>query len=266
VEQDPNFLLTALPRNLYDELQRRFDLPEALTGVVIEDLPPDEAMAFLDELMHAAVTQLRQQPDQVEPHQMLAELDLPVYITTNPNNLMAEALEEAGKKPRVAICRWYEGAESALDVYDRDPAYMPSKEQPLVFHLYGHVSDLDSLVITEDHYFDYLIGVTKNNDLIPEDVRSSLVNSALLFLGFRLDDWNSRILLRSIMSGEGRGRRRRFAHVAAQILPDEDRIEDPARVCRYLEEYFEDANITIYWGSVEDFVRNLQQDLARGVG
>jgi hypothetical protein len=265
VEQDPNFLLTALPRNLYDELQQRFDLPDELTGVVIEDLRPDKAMAFLDELMHAAVAQLREQPNQIEPHQVLAELDLPVYITTNPNNLMAEALEDAGKAPRVAICRWYEEAESTPDVFDREPAYVPSEDQPLVFHLYGHSSDLDSLVITEDDYFDYLIGVTKNNELIPEDVRSNLVNSALLFLGFRLDDWNTRILFRSIMSGEGRWRRRRFAHVAAQILPDEDRIEDPERVRRYLEEYFEDANITIYWGSVEDFVRNLQQDLSRGV-
>jgi len=266
VDQDPNFLLTALPRDLYDELQRRFDLPEKLTGVAIEELPPNELMDFLDRLMCAAATEQRRRPDQVEPHQVLAGLGLPVYITTSWNNLLAETLEAAGKKPKVAICRWYEGAESLPDVYDQNPGYVPSRDEPLVYHLYGHISDLNSLVVTEDDYFDYLIGITKNNDLIPEDVRSSLVNSALLFLGFRLDDWNSRILLRSIMSGEGRGRRRRFAHVAAQILPDEDRIEDPERVCRYLEEYFEDANITIYWGSVEDFVRNLQQDLSRCVG
>ena len=92
VEQDPNFLLTALPRSLVDELQRRFDLPEALTGVTIEDLPPDEAMAFLDELTSAAVAEQRRRPEQIEPHQVLARLDLPVYITTNPNNLMAQAL------------------------------------------------------------------------------------------------------------------------------------------------------------------------------
>lgn len=261
VDQDPNFLLTALPRNLYDELQRRFDLPAELTDVVIEELPPDELMGFLDRLMCAAVTKQRQQPDRVEPYQVLAGLPLPVYITTSWNNLLAEALVAAGKEPKVAICRWYEGAESLPDVYDENRGYVPSEREPLVYHLYGHISDLDSLVVTEDDYFDYLIGITKNKDLIPEDVRSSLVNSALLFLGFRLDDWNSRILFRSLMSSEGRGRRRRFANVAAQILPDEDRIEEPERVRRYLDEYFEDANITIYWGSVDDFVRDLKAEV-----
>jgi hypothetical protein len=261
VDQDPNFLLTALPRNLYDELQLRFDLPEELTGVAIEKLPPDELMGFLDQLMCAAVTEQRRQPGHVEPYQVLAELDLPIYITTNPNNLLAEALAAAGKSPQVVICRWYEGAERLPDIYDHDPGYRPSKQEPLVFHLYGHISDLDSLVITEDNYFDYLIGVTKNNDLIPDDVRHGLVNTALLFLGFRLDDWNFRILFRSIMSGEGRRRRRRFANVAAQILPDEDRIEEPERVRRYLDEYFEGANISIYWGSVDDFVRDLSEEL-----
>jgi hypothetical protein len=49
--------------------------------------------------------------------------------------------------------------------------------------------------------------------------------------------------------------------VAAQILPDEDRIEEPERVRRYLDEYFEDANITIYWGSVDDFVRDLKAEV-----
>lgn len=261
VDQDPNFLLTALPRDLYDELQRRFDLPKELTDVIIEELPPDELLGFLDQLMSAAVAERRRQPDLVEPYQVLAELDLPVYITTSSNNLLAKALSAAGKDPKVVICRWYEGAERLPDIYDENPNYLPSKEEPLVFHLYGHISDLDSLVITEDNYFDYLIGVTRNNDLIPEDVRYSLVNTALLFLGFRLDDWNSRILFRSIMSGEGRRRRRRFANVAAQILPDEDRIEEPERVRCYLEEYFEDANISIYWGSVDDFVRDLKKEL-----
>jgi hypothetical protein len=261
VDQDPNFLMTALPRNLYDELQLRFDLPEELTGVAIEKLPTDQLMGFLDQVMSAAVTEQRRQPGYVEPYQMLAELDLPIYITTNPNNLLAGALAAAGKSPKVVICRWYEGAERLPDIYDQDPGYQPSKQEPLIFHLYGHISDLDSLVITEDDYFDYLIGVTKNNDLIPDDVRRSLVNTALLFLGFRLDDWNSRILFRSIMSGEGRRRRRRFANVAAQILPDEDRTEEPERVRRYLDEYFEGANISIYWGSVDDFVRDLKEGL-----
>jgi hypothetical protein len=72
-----------------------------------------------------------------------------------------------------------------------------------------------------------------------------------------MDDWNFRVLFRSIMSQEGRRRRSRYAHVAAQIDPEGGRIMEPERARHYLESYFQDADISIFWGSVEDFVREL---------
>jgi hypothetical protein len=102
--------------------------------------------------------------------------------------------------------------------------------------------------------------------LVPFVVRRALADTALLFLGFRMDDWNFRVLFRSIMSQEGRGRRRRYAHVAVQIDPEEGRILEPERARRYLESYFQDADISIYWGSAEDFVRELQQRVEGGEG
>jgi hypothetical protein len=102
--------------------------------------------------------------------------------------------------------------------------------------------------------------VTKNDELIPPVVRRSLVDAALLFLGFRLDDWNFRVLFRSIMRREGDRRRRRYANVAAQINPEEGRLLDVERASKYLERYFQGANISIYWGSAEDFVRDLHQE------
>jgi hypothetical protein len=115
------------------------------------------------------------------------------------------------------------------------------------------------VVLTEDDYFDYLIGVTSNKDLIPSVVRRALADTALLFLGFQMDDWNFRVLFRSLMSQEGRGRRNRYAHVAVQIDPEEGRTLAPERARRYLETYFQGADISIYWGSAEDFIRELQR-------
>jgi SIR2-like domain len=127
----------------------------------------------------------------------------------------------------------------------------------LVYHLFGRLCELDSLVLTEDDYFDYLIGVTSNKDLIPGVVRRALADTALLFLGFRLEEWNFRVLFRSIMSQEGGGRRARYAHVAAQLDPEEGRILEPERARKYLESYFHDSRISIYWGNVEDFAKEL---------
>jgi hypothetical protein len=74
-----------------------------------------------------------------------------------------------------------------------------------------------------------------------------------------MDDWDFRVLFRSLMSQEGRSRRSRYAHVAVQIDPEEGHILEPERARRYLESYFQDADISIYWGSPSDFVRELWQ-------
>jgi len=65
------------------------------------------------------------------------------------------------------------------------------------------------------------------------------------------------------MGQEGRGRRSRYAHIAAQIDPEEGRILEPERARRYLEGYFRGSDISIYWGSVEDFVRELSHQWDR---
>jgi hypothetical protein len=108
-------------------------------------------------------------------------------------------------------------------------------------------------------YAPGFIGVTSNKDLIPGVVRRALADTALLFLGFQLDDWDFRVLFRSIMSQEGRSRRSKYAHVAVQIAPEEGRILEPERARQYLERYFQGAYISIYWGSAEDFVQELHR-------
>ncbi|HZD55153.1 MAG TPA: SIR2 family protein, partial [Anaerolineales bacterium] len=202
--------------------------------------------------------------DPLEPYKVIAELPLPIYITTNFNALLSSALKEAGKDPQVVLCPWNEYVEQAESIYDREPEYFPSPERPLVYHLFGQFDEPDSVVLTEDDYFDFLIGVTSNNKLVPPAVRRALTDTALLFLGFQMDDWNFRVLFRSIISRQGGGRRDRYAHIAAQIEPEEGRILEPERARRYLENYFsKGADISIYWGSTVDFMKELQQHLKR---
>jgi hypothetical protein len=49
--------------------------------------------------------------------------------------------------------------------------------------------------------------------------------------------------------------------VAAQIDPEEGRIREPERARRYLERYFQSDDISIYWGSSEDFICDLASRL-----
>ena len=47
--------------------------------------------------------------------------------------------------------------------------------------------------------------------------------------------------------------------MAVQIDPEEGQMSDPEGARRYLSSYFQDARITLYWGSAETFARELKE-------
>ena len=247
VEQDSRFPHEELVEYLRGEILERYS----------QELSEDMQDATLGELFAALFTQ-HHAHDPGNPYKILAGLPFPVYITTNASNMMAEALRAAGKDPQVELCRWNKDIEQLDSIYDDEPDYEPSEQRPLVYHLFGTFDEPISMVLTEDDYFDYLIGVSTNRELIPISVRQALADTALMFLGFRLDDWSFRVLFRSIVSQEGGSRRTRYAHIAGQIMPEEGRFLEPERARRYLESYFRDEDISIFWGSVGDFAKELQ--------
>lgn len=197
--------------------------------------------------------------DAADPHRVLASLPLPLYITTNYDDLLFDALAEAGKDPQRAFCRWTSRADFPVGIYDHDPAFVPTATRPLVYYLFGHLSDPLSIVLTMDDYLDHLLAVSQDQDLIPKLVRAALANRALLFIGFRRDDWDFRALFRLVVNQQGGAARRRFAHVAAQVEPDDGRLAAPERLRNYLEQYFGQESINIYWGSVERFAADLAE-------
>lgn len=249
VHQDVDFMRDELAEVLRERLAAR---------AAGEPLPADTVDAQL------AATGARQRASQDnEPHRILAELPLPIYLTANPDRLLADALDEAKKQPELRICPWNRHSERGE--LEQTPIIASDPQHPLVYHLFGRLDDPESLVLTEDDYFRYLIGVTRNEELFPKVVGSALVNTALLFLGFRLDDWNFRALFQSVMNLAGSIKRRRHNHVAVQI--------DPQAAREYLKTYFGAAsalqyqtNISIYWGSAEDFLRELAPRVAHELG
>jgi hypothetical protein len=136
--------------------------------------------------------------------------------------------------------------------------------EPLVYHLFGHLDKSESLVLTEDDHFDFLVGITENRDRIPHRVRRALVDSGLLFLGFDLEARDIRVLLRALVHQEGSPNLRRHSHVAVQLDVSES-ATSRARARRYLEKYFGEldaAAIGIFWGSAAEFAAGLRKVLA----
>jgi len=193
-------------------------------------------------------------------YRRLAELPSPIYITTNPGDTLEQALLQNNKKPQIRLCPWNsELANEARAWWFYDD--VPTPEKPLVYHLFGHYKVPESLVLTEDNYLDFLIGLTENKDIVPDFVRGALADHVLLFLGFQIDDWNFRVFFRSLMTQQGSRRRIYKNHLAAQIEPEENRIQNPERARRFLKKYFAPGKVSIYWGSALDFLNDLAQRL-----
>jgi CHAT domain-containing protein/SIR2-like protein len=265
---------------------REQDRPENILQYLNEnpsDLELQDLMEMFDLLLEEVWRGRKDDPS--EPHRFLASLPFDIYVTTNPDNLLDKALTNTRlpsnkayksdyKRPMVEMCRWNDSISRLPSSYQEEPNYWPDKSRPLVYHLFGRISKpepmvgrqaryadlLRTVVLTEDDYFDFLIGATSNKGLIPEAVRGALASRTLIFIGFRMDDWNFRVLFRSIMSQQGAGLLGdRSTHVAVQIDPEEDRVQYPERARQYLEERFQRANISLFWGSAEDFIRKLYE-------
>ncbi len=224
----------------------------------------DEA-APVAQMLEAAREQLLPR-DEFEPHKILAQMPAKVYITANVDELLETALRAAGKEPTTMVCPWREFSEETDPfTYTRDDDFDPTPERPLVYHLFGLLSQPESLVLTEDDTFAFLIGITRHIKNIPAQVGRALTDSALLFLGFQTEEWSFRVLLQALLAKEGNNLLKRHAHIAAQIEPEESRLLNPGRARRYLETYFargSDIEINIYWGTAREFMKELSPRLS----
>jgi hypothetical protein len=213
-------------------------------------LNPEDSDAKLARLLKT-VGAIRRE-DARDPYRLLAALPAPVFITATPDNLLADALIAAGKRPDERYAYWRRGAAPPKP-YDQEPTVA----SPLIYHSLGHFKEPDSLVLTQDDYFDYLIGASRNHALVPHVVRHALTGSSLLFLGFQLTDWSFRVLFRLILSQEGGALRKRFPHVAVQVDPEGGHLIDVEQARRYLVDCYGMDDIGLFWGSSEELLERL---------
>jgi hypothetical protein len=183
-------------------------------------------------------------------HGLLAKLPLPTYVTTNYDNFMFRALLANGKQPNRILCQWNAYCDHKEE-YILKPEFEPSPSHPLVFHLHGVTEVPESLVLTEDDYVDFLVNVSRDqNTLIPPQIQLAITGSSLLFIGYSLRDWNFRVVFRGLVSQMPKSLRR--DSVAVQ-LPKGDEYQE-----EYLNKYFADMNIKVFWGNSDDFLKELK--------
>jgi SIR2-like domain len=192
--------------------------------------------------------------DEDEPHRVLAELPLPIYLTTNYDNFMVQALRQAGRNPVEDFCRWTSRESFGRSVFDDPRGFEPTVANPLVYHLHGLLERPESLVLTEDDYVDFLVNVS-DADVVPPRIREALSDSMLLFIGYRFTDWNFRVLYRGLVEKVDPSGRRQ--NLTVQLLPAD--VPSPEAAQSYLNQYFDALSVRVFWGDAREFLSELRE-------
>ena len=199
------------------------------------------------------------------PYKLLSSKEFPVsiYLNASYETMLLRVLKAEGRSPEPVFAPW-RGGEVAQKPQPKTAN--PTPDSPWVYHIFGVFGKPDTMVLTEDDFFDYLIASSRLNLLLPALI-SKLMESSLVFLGFRLDDWRFRVLYRLIVTQQGAAALSGRCHVGVQVNPGEQSVADVHRAIRYITKYFQGGNssnapsISIYWGSPADFLGQLRQQL-----
>jgi SIR2-like domain len=197
--------------------------------------------------------------DPLEPHRVLADLNLPVYVTTNYDDFMVRALARHHRQPNRVLCQWNRGVKDYVKenptVLENVPGYKPTVANPVVFHLHGYVPISESLVLTEDDYMDFLVNVAADPNLIPAPIAKALTGTSLLFIGYRISDWNFRVLLRSF----ARFTESSVSRLNVAVMPAPSGSEaEKQKTQDYLNRYYENIDVRVYWGTAREFSKELR--------
>jgi hypothetical protein len=198
-------------------------------------------------------------PGTDDPLRILARFPLPIYITTSQSDFLERALEVEGKKPRTQICFWSGIISSATAEHRTDSDFIPTITNPLVYHLYGLEDYPQTLVLSEDDYINFLISMVEDtntlNPLVPLTLRRALGESHLILLGYRLSEWDFRVLFRFIL----KFRRDEFSPrgMVIQLRQNDKNMLNIEKSLEYLGHYFDRRKFDIEWNNAENFILRL---------
>jgi hypothetical protein len=235
----------------------RENLPRVAQYVAINFDAVYAKAAVLDLLKELSKPQFKDD----EPHAVLADLPLPIYLTTNYDSLMAQALQSRHKDVTRETCHWNESLADEATALTKDYTLHPAR--PIVYHIHGYDVTPQSLVLTEDDYLAFLEAMSTNPDLLPRQVSAAMRDNSLLFIGYRLADLNLRLLLRTL--------RNRAQAVGFVVIPppkiagaDSDaKIQERQESQQaYLTKEYAALDLRVYWGTAREFCAQVRKRLA----
>jgi SIR2-like domain/TIR domain len=261
--------------NLYqlakiDALEDSYQLARLTQFLAIEDAEGNEIdpKGLLSEMIKEIdSSKFSLSSESKSPYDVLAELDLPIYVTTNYDRFLEEALARKRKQPETDFFRWSDELMKYFKSFEvhsvfEDSDYKPTQERPLVYHIHGDIENPESMVLTEKDYFDFVINTNKGEEQnLPSFLRQKIAKASLLFVGYTLEDLNFRTIFQGFLtfvdSMVGKNRK---PSIAVQLPPELSK-KGQAKMQRYLEQYTRRLypNVHIFWGDTYQFITELDK-------
>jgi hypothetical protein len=136
----------------------------------------------------------------------LANLDFPIVITTNYDDLYEKALNAESAKRQAAgqpaidydVCVYSPNYRSRVKTPDCSDTPDPAK--PFILKVHGDISKPESIVITEEDYIQFVLRMSDKQPHHPvgKNVLAYLNKWPTLFIGYRLTDYNLRLLFKTL--------------------------------------------------------------------
>jgi hypothetical protein len=259
--QEKMRFLTFLKESILD-LAEKYD-PSVQDGVLrLRQEYRSNNLSFADIVTELDYPRYSDRPD---PLRVLARFRLPIYVTTSYFDFIERALKaEGAAKVRTQFCLWNIEESQVEPEMRPDPNYTPTPEEPLVYHLFGLERYPQSLVLSEDDYLDFLLALAKDFDtekhLLPLKLRGRLEECSLLLMGFRLADWEFRVLFRGLINllhGGLRDAHKSYS-IAIQLNPRyQEPVADEVAARQYLKRYFEKSRFQVIWMSTDRYIHSL---------
>lgn len=123
----------------------------------------------------------------------IAQIPFPLIISLNPDHFLSQVLYEKGIRHRSQ----YNRANERIDVEK------PATTAPLIYNLFGSITQDDSLVLDYDDVYRLLKWTFDEGNLPPKLLQCYRQARTCIFLGFQFDRWYSQLLLK-ILNGEGK--------------------------------------------------------------
>ena len=203
-------------------------------------------------------------------HELLAGIPAPlVMVATNYDTLLEQAFRAKGRPYDLlvytaeredigeSVLWWPHNAERPETVDRPNEFQVEFGERPLIFKIHGTVvsqsDEWDTFVITEEDYVDFLSRMV-DNTAIPAVFYQYFRERSFLFMGYSLNDWNLRVILknlsRCLTPRHGGERHETLPSWAIQLRPSElERL------------LWEKKNVRIYGMDLVEFVARMKERL-----